>query len=571
MSVSTQWWQEPVIYQIYPRSFQDSNGDGVGDIPGITTRMPYLANLGIDAIWLSPVYKSPNDDNGYDISDYRDIMDEFGTMADFDEMLKVATEHNIKIVMDLVVNHTSDEHEWFVQSRSSKDNPYRDYYIWKDAVGFEEDGTPIPPTNWVAAFSPSAWEWDETTEQFYLHLFSKKQPDLNWENPKVREEVYDLMRFWLDKGVAGFRMDVINLISKDQSYPDDPAVAAGAKTDSLVMAANGPRVHEFLNEMYREVLSHYPIITVGETPFVTTADGLLYTGFDRDELQTLFQFEHMGVDSNPDAKLGKWNDTRFELVDLKRILSKWQDDLSGKAWNALYWNNHDQPRAVSRFGSDSPEHRVRSAKMLGTTLHFMQGTPYIYQGEELGMTNVFFDDIKDYNDLEIHDSYEKLVGSGAVSHDDMMRYISASGRDNARTPMQWDTTENAGFTTGSPWLKLNPRYTEINAKEALADENSVFYHYKKLIELRHAHPIVVNGTYKLLDADDNQVYAYLRYGQGESEGQVLLVISNFTDAELERDYGYDLTETQLLISNYEDAPAGNTLRPYESVVFAFKA
>ncbi|MBM7051168.1 alpha-glucosidase [Rothia sp. ZJ1223] len=571
MSVSTQWWQEPVIYQIYPRSFQDSNGDGVGDIPGITTRMPYLANLGIDAIWLSPVYKSPNDDNGYDISDYRDIMDEFGTMADFDEMLKVATEHNIKIVMDLVVNHTSDEHEWFVQSRSSKDNPYRDYYIWKDAVGFEEDGTPIPPTNWVAAFSPSAWEWDETTEQFYLHLFSKKQPDLNWENPKVREEVYDLMRFWLDKGVAGFRMDVINLISKDQSYPDDPAVAAGAKTDSLVMAANGPRVHEFLNEMYREVLSHYPIITVGETPFVTTADGLLYTGFDRDELQTLFQFEHMGVDSNPDAKLGKWNDTRFELVDLKRILSKWQDDLSGKAWNALYWNNHDQPRAVSRFGSDSPEHRVRSAKMLGTTLHFMQGTPYIYQGEELGMTNVFFDDIKDYNDLEIHDSYEKLVGSGAVSHDDMMRYISASGRDNARTPMQWDTTENAGFTTGSPWLKLNPRYTEINAKEALADENSVFYHYKKLIELRHAHPIVVNGTYKLLDADDNQVYAYLRYGQGESEGQVLLVISNFTDAELERDYGYDLTEAQLLISNYEDAPAGNTLRPYESVVFAFKA
>ncbi|MEU4206846.1 glycoside hydrolase family 13 protein [Rothia terrae] len=568
---TTQWWQEPVIYQIYPRSFQDSNGDGVGDIPGITSRIPYLANLGIQAIWLSPVYQSPNDDNGYDISDYRAIMDEFGTMADFDELLAEATKHNIKIIMDLVVNHTSDEHEWFKQARSSKDNPYRDYYIWKDAQGFEDDGTPIPPTNWIAAFSPSTWEWDETTQQFYLHMFSIKQPDLNWENPKVREEVYDVMRFWLDKGVAVFRMDVINLISKDQSYPDDLAVTAGSKDNSLIMAANGPRVHEFLHEMYTEVLSKYPVLTVGETPCVTTADGLLYTGFDREELQTLFQFEHMGVDSNPDPMIGKWNDTRFQLVDLKRILTKWQDDLSGKAWNALYWNNHDQPRAVSRFGNDSPEHRVRSAKMLGTTLHMMQGTPYIYQGEELGMTNVFFEDINDYNDIEIHDNYRKLVDSGTVSHENMMRYISASGRDNARTPMQWDNSKHAGFTDGTPWLKLNPRYTEINADQALSDKESVFYHYKKLIELRQNHPIIINGIYKLLDSDDVAVYAYLRRGTGESEGETLLVISNFTDQLVERDYGYDTASAELLISNYEDAPTDNVLRPYESVVYRFTA
>ncbi|MDO4898114.1 MAG: alpha-glucosidase [Rothia sp. (in: high G+C Gram-positive bacteria)] len=564
----TQWWQEPVVYQIYPRSFNDSNGDGIGDLPGITEKIPYLAKLGVDVIWLSPIYASPNDDNGYDISDYRAIMPEFGTMADFDTLLETAHGAGIKIMMDLVVNHTSDEHDWFTQAKSSKDSPYRDYYIWKDPAGYTEDGAPIPPNNWIAAFSPSVWEWEPTTEQFYLHLFSVKQPDLNWENPQVRQEVYDLMRFWLDKGVDGFRMDVINLISKDPAYPDDPAVAAGGKADSLGMAANGPRVHEYLAEMNREVLAHYPVITVGETPCVTTADGLLYTGFDRGELQTFFQFEHMAVDANHDPKVGKWNDTRFKLVDLKRILSKWQDDLGGKAWNALYWNNHDQPRTVSRFGNDSPAYRVRSAKMLGTVLHFMQGTPYIYQGEELGMTNVFFDQLEDYNDLEIHDSYDKLVGSGLVTHEDMMRYISASGRDNARTPMQWDASDHAGFTSGTPWLKLNPRYTEINAAEALADEDSVFYHYQQLIKLRHAHPVMVKGSYKLLDADDEQVYAYLRQGTGSTQGQLLLVIANFTDQELERDYGYPTDQAQLLISNYTD-DEGKTLRPYEAKVYLF--
>ncbi|WP_237220761.1 alpha-glucosidase [Rothia nasimurium] len=571
----TAWWQEPVVYQIYPRSFNDSNGDGIGDLPGITEKIPYLAKLGVDVVWLSPIYKSPNDDNGYDISDYRDIMDEFGTMADFDELLETAHAAGIKIMMDLVVNHTSDEHDWFVQAKSSRENPYRDYYIWKDPAGYTEDGTPIPPNNWVAAFSPSVWEWEPTTEQFYLHLFSTKQPDLNWENPVVRNEVYDLMRFWLDKGVDGFRMDVINLISKDPSYPDDPQVAAGGGTDSITMAANGPRVHEYLAEMNREVLSHYPVITVGEAPGVTTADGLLYTGFDRGELQTLFQFEHMGVDANPNPALGKWNDERFDLRDLKRILTKWQVDLAGKGWNANYWNNHDQPRAVSRFGNDSAEYRVLSAKMLGTVLHGMAGTPYIYQGEELGMTNVFFTDLADYNDLEIHDHYAKLVGSGVVDHDTMLRYISASGRDNARTPMQWTAGEHAGFTSGTPWLKLNPRYTEINAEAALADESSVFYHYRDLITLRHTHPIMVNGIYELIDSaeapatEDAEVYAYLRHGNGPTQGQTLLVVANFTDGVLTRTFTEPAGERTLLSSNYTD-DAGTTLRPYEAKIYLYQ-
>ncbi|MGV3148851.1 alpha-glucosidase [Rothia sp. 11254D007CT] len=575
MTVETQWWQEPVVYQIYPRSFNDSNGDGIGDLPGITEKIPYLAKLGVDVIWLSPIYKSPNDDNGYDISDYRDIMDEFGTMADFDELLETAHAAGIKIMMDLVVNHTSDEHDWFVQAKSSRENPYRNYYIWKDPAGFTEDGTPIPPNNWVAAFSPSVWEWEPTTEQFYLHLFSTKQPDLNWENPVVRNEVYDLMRFWLDKGVDGFRMDVINLISKDPAYPDDPQVAAGGGTDSITMAANGPRVHEYLAEMNREVLSHYPVITVGEAPGVTTADGLLYTGFDRGELQTLFQFEHMGVDANPNPALGKWNDERFDLRDLKRILTKWQVDLAGKGWNANYWNNHDQPRAVSRFGNDSAEYRVVSAKMLGTVLHGMAGTPYIYQGEELGMTNVFFTDLADYNDLEIHDHYAKLVGSGVVDHDTMLRYISASGRDNARTPMQWTAGEQAGFTSGTPWLKLNPRYTEINAEAALADENSVFYHYRDLINLRHAHPIMVNGVYELIDSaeapatEDGQVYAYLRQGTGPTDGQTLLVIANFTQDVLTRTFTEPAGKRTLISSNYTD-DQGATLRPYEAKIYLYE-
>ena len=601
MKTEIQWWQQPVVYQIYPRSFNDSNGDGIGDLPGITEKIPYLAKLGIDVIWLSPIYASPNDDNGYDISDYRAIMTEFGTMAYFDELLATAHEHGIKLMVDLVVNHTSDEHEWFRQARLAKDNPYRDYYVWRDPAGFSEDGTPIPPNNWISCFSPSVWEWDEGTQQFYLHYFSVKQPDLNWENPKVREEVYDIMRFWLDKGVDGFRMDVINLISKDLSFPDDPAVTAGGLDNSLAVAANGPRVHEFLREMNREVLSKYPVMTVGETPCVSVEDAALYTGFDRHELQMVFQFEHMDVDASADGATGKWSDTRFNLVDLKKVLTHWQTGLHGRGWNSLYWNNHDQPRTVSRFGNDSPEFREVSGKMLGTVLHMMQGTPYIYQGEELGMTNVFFDSVDDYNDLEIHDSWRKyVVESQRVSPEDMLRYISASGRDNARTPMQWDASDNAGFTTGTPWLKVNPRYTDINAAEELANDDSIFYHYSDLIHLRKEHPIVLTGEYRVLDPEDEQVYAYLRVNSAEdavaSGERALLVVANFTQETLSLPYAdgqlaslalknpgvLKLEELaamaeapELISSNYrnehgEFTDEGTTLRPYEAKVYLYR-
>ena len=601
MKTEIQWWQQPVVYQIYPRSFNDSNGDGIGDLPGITEKIPYLAKLGIDVIWLSPIYASPNDDNGYDISDYRAIMTEFGTMADFDELLATAHEHGIKLMMDLVVNHTSDEHEWFRQARSAKDNPYRGYYVWRDPAGFSEDGTPIPPNNWISCFSPSVWEWDEGTQQFYLHYFSVKQPDLNWENPKVREEVYDIMRFWLDKGVDGFRMDVINLISKDLSFPDDPAVTAGGLDNSLAVAANGPRVHEFLREMNREVLSKYPVMTVGETPCVSVEDAALYTGFERHELQMVFQFEHMDVDASAGGATGKWSDTRFNLVDLKKVLTHWQTGLHGRGWNSLYWNNHDQPRTVSRFGNDSPEFREVSGKMLGTVLHMMQGTPYIYQGEELGMTNVFFDSVDDYNDLEIHDSWRKyVVESQRVSPEDMLRYISASGRDNARTPMQWDASDNAGFTTGTPWLKVNPRYTDINAAEELANDDSIFYHYSDLIHLRKEHPIVLTGEYRVLNLEDEQVYAYLRVNSAEdaaaSGERALLVVANFTQETLSLPYADGQLASlalknpgvlkieelaamgeapELISSNYrnehgEFTDEGTTLRPYEAKVYLYR-
>ena len=504
-------------------------------------------------------------------------------------------------MMDLVVNHTSDEHEWFRQARSAKDNPYRDYYVWRDPAGFSEDGTPIPPNNWISCFSPSVWEWDEGTQQFYLHYFSVKQPDLNWENPKVREEVYDIMRFWLDKGVDGFRMDVINLISKDLSFPDDPAVTAGGLDNSLAVAANGPRVHEFLREMNREVLSKYPVMTVGETPCVSVEDAALYTGFDRHELQMVFQFEHMDVDASAGGATGKWSDNRFNLVDLKKVLTHWQTGLHGRGWNSLYWNNHDQPRTVSRFGNDSPEFREVSGKMLGTVLHMMQGTPYIYQGEELGMTNVFFDSVDDYNDLEIHDSWRKyVVESQRVSPEDMLRYISASGRDNARTPMQWDASDNAGFTTGTPWLKVNPQYTDINAAEELANDDSIFYHYSDLIHLRKEHPIVLTGEYRVLNPEDEQVYAYLRVNSTEdaaaSGERALLVVANFTQETLSLPYAdgqlaslalknpgvLKLEELaamaeapELISSNYrnehgEFTDEGTTLRPYEAKVYLYR-
>ena len=425
------WWKESVVYQIYPRSFYDSNGDGIGDLNGITEKLDYLKELGVDVIWLSPVYQSPNDDNGYDISDYRAIMKEFGTMEDYDRMLDEAHKRGIRIVMDLVVNHTSDEHKWFIESRKSKDNPYRDYYIWRPAKDGKE------PNNWGSCFSGSAWEYDSTTDMYFLHLFSRKQPDLNWDNPKVRREVYDMMNWWLDKGVDGFRMDVISLISKDQTFPDGkPGINGYA---SFNEPANGPHVHEYLQEMRREVLDGRETLTVGECSGVTLDEAKKYARSDGKELNMVFQFEHMDVDADG---TNKWADKKMDLRDLKKILTKWQKGLDTIAWNSLFWENHDQPRSVSRFGNDG-EYREMSAKMLATCLHMMQGTPYIYQGEELGMTNVPFKDISDFRDLDSINAWHELVGQGVFTEDEMMKYLRYKSRDNARTPFQWDDTENA--------------------------------------------------------------------------------------------------------------------------------
>lgn len=555
------WWKEAVVYQIYPRSFKDSNGDGVGDLRGIISKLDYLKELGIDVVWLSPVYKSPNDDNGYDISDYRAIMDEFGTMADWEEMIEEMHKRGIKLVMDLVVNHTSDEHPWFIESRKSKDNPYREYYIWRP----RKDGR--EPNNWESHFSGSAWEYDETTGEYYLHLFSKKQPDLNWENPRVRQEVYDMMKFWLDKGVDGFRMDVINMISKVPGLPDGEAQPGKKYAWGGRYFMNGPRVHEFLQEMHREVLSKYDVMTVGETPGVTPAEGILYTAPERKELNMVFQFEHVDLDSGAG---GKWDIHPWTLADLKKTMTKWQKELEGKGWNSLYLNNHDQPRAVSRFGDDGT-YRVESAKMLATFLHMMQGTPYIYQGEELGMTNVRFPSIDDYRDIETLNMYKERMENGEDPQA-ILEKIYYKGRDNARTPMQWDDSEHAGFTTGTPWIQVNPNYKEINAKAAMEDPNSVFHYYKKLIQLRKAHDVIVYGAYELILEDDPLIYAYTRTLGKET----LVVITNFSSEtpvfRLPNEITY--STKQLLISNYDVDEREELheiqLRPWEARVYKLK-
>ncbi len=557
------WWKEAVIYQIYPRSFMDSNGDGIGDLKGVTSRLDYLKYLGIDVIWLSPIYKSPNDDNGYDISDYRDIMDEFGTMEDFDEMLAEAHKRGIRIVMDLVVNHTSDEHKWFMESRSSKDNEYRDYYIWRE--GKNKDAS-TPPNNWGSCFSGSAWQYDEQTEMFYLHLFSKKQPDLNWDNEKVRNAVFDMMTWWCDKGIDGFRMDVINMISKTKELPDGEI--KDLYGDYGPYAVNGPNIHKYLQEMNQKVLSKYDIMTVGETPSVTTELAKQYAGEDTHELNMVFQFEH--VDMGIGEKYGKWNDNKPSLVELKKIMSRWQTDLYGVAWNSLFWDNHDQPRAVSRFGDDRPQYREASAKMLATCLHMMQGSPYVYQGEELGMTNYPFQSPKDFRDIESINAYEEWCAQGRVSHEDFWPCIIARSRDNARTPVQWDDTENAGFTTGTPWIAVNPNYKEINAKAETADENSVFHYYKKLIALRKTHPVMVYGKYELLLADSEELYAYTRTMEedGAESNEKLLVVCNFVDHEVSFTIPDEFVGASCLISNMENDYSRNevTVKPYEAFV-----
>ena len=550
------WWKEAVVYQIYPRSFNDSNGDGIGDLNGITEKLPYLKELGIDVIWLSPVYQSPNDDNGYDISDYRRIMQEFGTMEDFDRMLKRAHDLGIRIMMDLVVNHTSDEHAWFVESRKSEDNPYRNYYIWRKGKDGKE------PNNWGACFGGSAWQYDDKTDSYYLHLFSKKQPDLNWDNEKVRREVFDMMNWWCEKGIDGFRMDVISMISKTSELPDG-VVGKSGYGDYSPYCIHGPHVHDYLKEMRREVLGKYDLITVGECAGVTVEEAKKYASDSGEELNMVFQFEHVELDVEDGVK---WNHNRIKLTELKNVMSRWQTELAGKAWNSLFWCNHDQPRMLSRMGNDTPEYREGSAKMLATCLHMMQGTPYIYQGEELGMTNYPFSSLDEFRDIESINAYHEYTEKGIIEQGEMFDYISYKGRDNARTPMQWDDSENAGFTTGIPWITVNPNYTEINAKEQVSRETSVFHYYKKLIELRKQYGIVVYGDYKLLLPDSEDIYSYLR----SYKDQQLLVVCNYTDKEIM----YELPEEligdtkEILISNYDRNVVDGSMRlaPYESIV-----
>ncbi|KAB8133648.1 alpha-glucosidase [Gracilibacillus oryzae] len=540
--MKTKWWQTAVIYQVYPRSFQDSDGDGIGDLGGIIQRLDYLEKLGITAIWLSPVYKSPNDDNGYDISDYQDIMDEFGTMDDMDELIKQADQRNIKIIMDLVVNHTSDEHKWFVESRKGKDNPYRDYYVWRNPVN---GGS---PNSLRSTFSGSAWEFDEESGQYYLHLFSKKQPDLNWENERVRKEVWDMMNFWLEKGVGGFRMDVIDLVGK---IPDEE------------ITGNGPKLHEYLQEMNRETFGNYDVLTVGETWGATPEIAKLYSDPKRNELSMVFQFEHIGLDQQPGKE--KWDTKPLEVTELKQVLSKWQTALGNEGWNSLFWNNHDLPRIVSRWGNDTT-YRVESAKMFAILLHLMKGTPYIYQGEEIGMTNYPITDINEAEDIESINMYRERLEKG-YKKEEIIASINAKGRDNARTPLQWDDTKNAGFTTGKPWLHVNPNYPEINVKANLEDSKSIFHCYQKLIQLRKEHPIVVWGDYTLVHDVPEQIFMYYRHYEDQTWG----VVANFSEKDISLQLPNLGKIEDVIISNYERTSIDFNqlnLKPYEA--FAFK-
>jgi len=532
-----QWWKKAVIYQVYPRSFQDSNGDGIGDINGIIERLGYLEDLGIDAIWLSPVYQSPQDDNGYDISDYQDIDPMFGTLDDMERLIKEAKNHHIRIIMDLVLNHTSDEHRWFLEAKKSKTNPYHDYYVWRDGV----EGT--PPNDMTACFGGSAWEWVPEVQQYYFHQFSVKQPDLNWDNPKVRREIYDMIYWWMEKGVGGFRLDVIDQIAKE---PDKK------------ITNNGPRLHEYLREMSRETFQKGDLITVGEAWGATTENAKQFSNPDGSELSMVFQFEHIGLDQQEGKE--KWDLAPLPFLKLKEIWNRWQTELNRFGWNSLFWNNHDLPRIVSRWGNDK-EYRAESAKMLATLLHGMQGTPYIYQGEELGMTNVQYA-IEDYRDIEIRNMYQERLAKG-YEEADIMRSIHAKGRDNARTPMQWDDTENAGFTQGIPWIKVNPNYREINAESQVNDPCSIYNYYKKLVGLRKEYDVFAEGSFQMLLQDDEDIFAYLR--QGETEN--LLVICNFYDKTLKCPLQESWGEGTLLICNYEDRSDMSVLRPYEARIY----
>ncbi|MBN8210384.1 alpha,alpha-phosphotrehalase [Bacillus sp. NTK071] len=553
------WWKKSVVYQIYPKSFNDTTGNGTGDIQGIIEKLDYLKDLGVDVVWLTPIYDSPQNDNGYDIRDYFSIYEEYGTMDDFDRLLKEAHSRDIKIIMDIVVNHTSTEHQWFVESRKSKDNPYRDYYIWKDGVNGEE------PTNWQSKFGGNAWQFDNQTGQYYLHLFDVTQADLNWENEKVRDEVYEMMKFWFDKGVDGFRLDVINLISKNQDFPnDDGSVAPG---DGRKFYTDGPRVHEYMNEMNRNVFMKYNSMTVGEMSSTTIEDCIKYSNPERNELSMTFNFHHLKVDY-PNGE--KWSVADFDFLKLKDILSTWQKEMyEGGGWNALFWCNHDQPRIVSRYGNDG-DYRRESAKMLATTMHMMQGTPYIYQGEEIGMTNPKFDAISSYRDVESLNIFSILKEEKGYTEEEVLEILRHKSRDNSRTPVQWSSEDQAGFTSGEPWIPVAKNYEDINVEDTLKEKHSVFEHYQNLISLRKNVDLITYGDYELLLPEDPQLFTYLRNGQDEK----LLVINNFYEHEatfeLPSHVDVDGYHSKVLLSNYEDSEASFkriTLRPYESIVY----
>lgn len=546
MNYSESWWKEGIIYQIYPRSFQDSNGDGIGDLPGIISRVPYLAKLGVDIIWLSPIYESPNDDNGYDISNYREIMPEFGSMDDFDHLLSTVHSHGMKLVMDLVVNHSSDEHHWFQEARKSKDNPYRDYYIWRPG----KDGH--PPNNWKSFFHGSAWEYDETTDEYFLHLFTKKQPDLNWENPALRQEVYALMKFWLDKGVDGFRMDVIPLISKQPGLPDMDWDTLGS--DFGAAYANGPRVHEFLQEMNREVLQHYDIVTIGEGVGVTPDQGLRYVGKDRKELHMIFHFGHMFIDFGKEGRL----DIRdWQMEEFTQVFEEWEQKLGDDGWGTIYLGNHDFPRAVSRWGNDQ-SHRLQSAKLLATLLFTRKGTPTIYQGDELGMTNVDFTEIGDYRDVEMMNAWQEWTEEGK----DLQLFLKNAaivGRDHARTPVQWDESHEAGFTTGQPWIKVASNYPSINMVSQLEDEHSILSYYREAIAFRKATPAMTYGETQQIHTEDKRIYAYTRRMNTES----YTVYLNFSDDTVPLSA---VPRGVAVLGNYPDGIQADQLRPWQAIV-----
>ena len=551
------WGKKSVVYQIYPRSFMDSNGDGFGDLQGIIQKLDYLKDLGIDVIWLSPVYDSPQQDNGYDIRDYRQMYEKFGTMEDMDELIEKAHDRGIRIVMDLVANHTSDEHQWFVESRKSADNPYSDYYIWKDP---KDDGG--EPNNWGSSFCGSAWTYDPERGQYYLHFYDKKQPDLNWENETVRREVYDLMKFWMDKGVDGWRMDVIASISKYTDFPDYPE-EPGRRYYTGFMHSNGPRLHEFLQEMNREALMGYDCMTVGEAPGSTSENARLFVDPRRQELNMIFTFEHMNIDRIPGHVNRKWALKPFDIRNLKRVMSDWQEKLEGHGWNALYLENHDQPRVVSRWGSDTC-YRKECAKAYATILHGMKGTPYVYQGEEIGMVNASYE-LDEYEDVEVKNACLELVErEKTISREEFKKAVWNKSRDNARTPMQWTGGENAGFTSGTPWFKVNPRYKEINVEEALKDQDSVFHYYQKLIRLRHEEDILTEGSYRLLLPEDESLFVYER----EYDGKKWLVAANLTGSPVPagRLEGILSPEYKVIIQNEPEVMKDGMIQPYEAFI-----